>query len=38
MVRRILAHSASSFGSKTTQLVPFRIDSSRKLNSRRTLR
>ena len=29
MVRRIFAHSASSFGSNTTQLVPLRIDSSR---------
>ena len=38
MVRVTESHSFGSFGSKTTQLVPPRIDDSTKLNSRRTFR
>ena len=37
MVRRTRIHSSSSLGSKTTQLVLALMDSSRKMNRRRTL-
>ena len=36
MVRRTRIHSSSSLGSKTTQLVLALMDSSRKMNRRRT--